>query len=77
MAAEPGGGSWLRKLNGGRGCRWPWKLGFATSWRWKCPSLLLRFSFLDDLLFRILYCLEAVVLVAALCFFYLCCGCHI
>ncbi|CAL9751016.1 unnamed protein product [Musa acuminata subsp. burmannicoides] len=76
MVAGRGGGGWFRKLNGG-GCRWPWKLRFATSWRWKCPSFLLRFSFLDDLLFRILYCLEAVVLVAALCFFYLCCGCHI
>ncbi|KAG6511214.1 hypothetical protein ZIOFF_029271 [Zingiber officinale] len=71
-------GGWFRKLSvGGSGHRRPWKLlGLAASWRWKRPALF-RSSLLDDLLFNVLYCVEGVVLVGALCLFYLCCGCHI
>ncbi|GLU22703.1 hypothetical protein SLE2022_387590 [Rubroshorea leprosula] len=36
----------------------------------------LHLSFMDDVLFRIVSVFEAIVLVVALCFFYLCCGCH-
>ncbi|KAJ9685957.1 hypothetical protein PVL29_015036 [Vitis rotundifolia] len=46
----------------------PWRLS-AFSWK--------KLSIVDDLVFKILYVLEAIVLVSTLCFFFLCCGCHI
>ncbi|GKU94213.1 hypothetical protein SLEP1_g7739 [Rubroshorea leprosula] len=52
-------------------CRWK-LLGSAFKWR----RLNLQLSFIDNLIFRIASVLEAIVLVATLCFFYLCCGCH-
>lgn len=76
---------WFKKLNSRTVFQWPWTWSFSffssspspspsgSSWR----GLNLGFSLLDDLLFQILYCVEAVVLVFALCFFFLCCGCHI
>jgi hypothetical protein len=74
---------WFKKLNSTPVFQWPcsWSFSFfssspspsGSSWR----GLHLGFSLLDDLLFQILYCVEAVVLVLALCFFFLCCGCHI
>ncbi|RWW09068.1 hypothetical protein GW17_00027464 [Ensete ventricosum] len=64
---------WFRKLN--KTHHWPWKPSFSASWGWKRPKL--RFSLLDDLAFHVLYFLEAVVLVAGFCCFFLCCGCHI
>ncbi|XP_030972441.1 uncharacterized protein LOC115992393 [Quercus lobata] len=59
------------------------RLRMQTAWRWKFlgsafkwKRLNLQLSFVDDVLFRILSVFEAIVLVATLCFFYLCCGCH-
>ncbi|XP_035544743.1 uncharacterized protein LOC108990492 [Juglans regia] len=57
-----------------RGQNWRWKFFFGSAFRWK--RLNLKLSFVDDLLFRIASLFEAIVLVARLCFFYLCCGCH-
>lgn len=48
-------------------------LGSAFKWR---RVTNLQISFVDDLLFKIVSMLEAVVLGGALCFFFLCCGCH-
>ncbi|CAL9145745.1 unnamed protein product [Musa hybrid cultivar] len=64
---------WFRKLN--KEHRWLWKPSFSASWRWKRPRL--RFSLVDDLTFRVLYFLEAVVLVGGFCCFFLFCGCRI
>ncbi|CAL1410537.1 unnamed protein product [Linum trigynum] len=53
--------------------RWRWK--FLTSvFKWKRVNL--QISLVDDVLFKIASVLEAIVLVATLSFFYLCCGCH-
>ncbi|CAD5173369.1 unnamed protein product [Musa acuminata subsp. burmannicoides] len=76
MVGGHGAGGWPRVPNNKEN-HWPEKLASAASWRWWKRPALPRFSFLDDLLFRVLSCLEAVVLVGALCFFYLCCGCHL
>ncbi|XAR72449.1 hypothetical protein NMG60_11019089 [Bertholletia excelsa] len=48
--------------------RKPWKLR-SSGLRWKL-------WFVDGFLFKIVSIFEAIALVAALCFFYLCCGCH-
>jgi hypothetical protein len=53
---------------------WRWNL-VGTAFKWRRMNLL-QMSFLDDMIFRILSVFEAIVLVATLCFFYLCCGCH-
>ncbi|KAK6932230.1 hypothetical protein RJ641_001854 [Dillenia turbinata] len=53
-----------------------WRLKFVFSaFRWK--RLNIQLSFLDDVLFKIVSVLEAIVLLSTLCFFFLCCGCHI
>ncbi|XP_062026683.1 uncharacterized protein LOC133742967 [Rosa rugosa] len=52
---------------------WPRKL--SSVFRWKRVDLRLRI--IDDVVFKILSVVEAVVLVSTLCFFFLCCGCHI
>ncbi|KAG1367962.1 hypothetical protein COCNU_14G004300 [Cocos nucifera] len=70
MATKRG---WFKRLN--KEYSWPWKLRFSTSRRWKRVSL--RFSFFDDVVFHVLYFLEAIFLVAAFICFFLCCGCHI
>ncbi|XP_008793612.1 uncharacterized protein LOC103709866 [Phoenix dactylifera] len=62
----------FKRLN--KDYRWPWKLRLSTSWRWK--RVTIRFSFFDDVVFHVLYFLEAIVLVAAFGCFFLCCGCH-
>ncbi|KAJ9135892.1 hypothetical protein P3X46_033017 [Hevea brasiliensis] len=66
---------WLfRKLKVKESWRWRWRfLGSAFKWKRKHFQL----SFVDDVLFKIVSVFEAIVLVATLCFFYLCCGCHI
>ncbi|KAL5771995.1 hypothetical protein ACOSP7_011600 [Xanthoceras sorbifolium] len=52
---------------------WRWKF-LGSSFKWK--RLNFHLSFIDDLLFKFVSVFEAVVLVATLCFFFLCCGCH-
>ena len=57
----------------------------SRSFRWKrmpaLPSLSLRAgsasAALDEVAFRVMYVVEAVVLGLALSCFFLCCGCHI
>ncbi|KAF2537935.1 hypothetical protein F2Q68_00020142 [Brassica cretica] len=41
--------------------------------KWK--RLNLKLSFLDSLRFRIMFIIEAMVVVSKLAFFFLCCGC--
>ncbi|CAK7346667.1 unnamed protein product [Dovyalis caffra] len=52
---------------------WPWKI---SGIKWK-RGLGLQLNIIDNLVFKVLYVAEAIVLVSTLCFFYLCCGCHI
>ncbi|PKU82453.1 hypothetical protein MA16_Dca005458 [Dendrobium catenatum] len=68
---------WFKRLRR-RSSFWPWKLrfSFSSSWRWNRLSQV-RFSVLNELIFRILYVLEAIVLISTFCFFYLFCGCHV
>ncbi|KAL5221363.1 hypothetical protein ABZP36_026076 [Zizania latifolia] len=58
----------MLSLQGARGPSYGW------SWEEKAGLVV---SLLDDALFQVLYAAEAVVLSAALCSFFLCCGCHI
>ncbi|KAB2004054.1 hypothetical protein CXB51_027807 [Gossypium anomalum] len=51
-----------------------WKL--SSAFKWKKP-IDFQVKIIDNLVFRVLYVVEAVVLVSTLCFFYLCCGCNI
>ncbi|CAI0451929.1 unnamed protein product [Linum tenue] len=53
--------------------RWRWKF-LTSAFKWKRVNL--QISLVDDVLFKIASVLEAIVLVATLSFFYLCCGCH-
>ncbi|KAJ6979412.1 hypothetical protein NC653_027533 [Populus alba x Populus x berolinensis] len=54
---------------------WGWRLKFmGSAFKWK--RLNLQLSFFDDLIFKLVSVLEAIVLVITLCFFFLCCGCH-
>ncbi|KAG5527210.1 hypothetical protein RHGRI_028195 [Rhododendron griersonianum] len=64
LGKKKGGGGWWRN----------WRLK-SSGFRWK--GLRFRIWFVDGFLFKILSICEAIVLVANLCFFYLCCGCHI
>lgn len=77
-----------RKSTGRRGGGYDGASGGAgNSGRWRFKSFspglrrngrfTLRLWFIDGFLFKIVSVLEAVILVATLCFFYLCCGCHI
>ncbi|KAI8526617.1 hypothetical protein RHMOL_Rhmol12G0009700 [Rhododendron molle] len=55
-----------------------WRLGHVFKWKKGPPGgINFKISIRDGVVFRILYVLEAVVLVSTLCFFFLCCGCHI
>ncbi|KAL7211473.1 hypothetical protein ACSBR2_014355 [Camellia fascicularis] len=65
-----------RKGSGGGGGsrRWWWRLR-SSGFRWK--RLRFQLWFVDGFLFKIVSVFEAIFLVATLCFFYLCCGCHI
>jgi hypothetical protein len=67
---------WLfKRLKMKESWRWRWRLRFLVSaFKWK--RLKIQLSLLDDLLFKIISVLEAIVLVITLCFFFLCCGCH-
>ncbi|OMP07637.1 hypothetical protein COLO4_07174 [Corchorus olitorius] len=67
--------SWsLKKLVVGKESKWPWKFS-ASAFKWKRNDFQMKI--VDNLVFRVLYVVEAIVLVSTLCFFYLCCGCHI
>ncbi|CAN0853926.1 hypothetical protein LINGRAHAP2_LOCUS5767 [Linum grandiflorum] len=49
--------------------RWRWKF-LSSAFKWK------RIKMVDDALFKIASVFEAIVLVATVGFFYLCCGCN-
>ncbi|KAJ3695258.1 hypothetical protein LUZ60_000635 [Juncus effusus] len=78
---------WFKKLSSKCIFQWPWGCNFgifssssssspsSSNWSWR--DLHFGLSLLDDLLFHVLYFVEAIVLVFALCFFFLCCGCNI
>ncbi|CAA3000896.1 AF211538_1Avr9 Cf-9 rapidly elicited 180, partial [Olea europaea subsp. europaea] len=53
-----------------------WKFKSSTGLRWK-RRFSLHLWFVDDILFKIVSIFEAIILVATLCFFFLCCGCHL
>ncbi|CAH2038751.1 unnamed protein product [Thlaspi arvense] len=48
----------------------------TSSFKWK-PVEILQTEIVDGVVFKVMYVVEAVVVVSTLCFFYLCCGCHI
>nr|POE95296.1 hypothetical protein CFP56_05656 [Quercus suber] len=48
---------------------------FFPTFKWK--RLDFQMAIVDGVVFKIVSVVEAVVLVSTLCFFYLCCGCHI
>ncbi|GKV15592.1 hypothetical protein SLEP1_g26369 [Rubroshorea leprosula] len=59
-----------------------WLLKVERLWRWKTSGLKwkrvdFQVAIMDNLVFRVLYVVEAVVVVSTLCFFFLCCGCHV
>ncbi|KAJ4729023.1 putative Transmembrane protein [Melia azedarach] len=62
----------LKKVVSKESFVWPWKLSGAFKWK----RLDFQMTIIDDLIFKIMYVVEAVVLVSTLCFFFLCCGCH-
>ncbi|KAG6419314.1 hypothetical protein SASPL_121531 [Salvia splendens] len=63
------------KKASGSGSAWRWKLKTSAGLRWK-KRFNLHLWFIDDVLFKVVSAFEAVCLVSALCFFFLCCGCH-
>ncbi|XP_043814531.1 uncharacterized protein LOC122724076 [Manihot esculenta] len=66
--------SWsLKKVGINKDQLWPWRISIS-SFKWK--RLDFQLKIIDTLVFKILYVVEAIVLVSTLCFFYLCCGCH-
>ncbi|KAJ6796621.1 uncharacterized protein M6B38_219430 [Iris pallida] len=50
-------------------------LSVGINRKWKKSSL--KYFLVDGVSFRILYFLEGILLGAGLCFFFLCCGCHL
>ncbi|CAN8295303.1 unnamed protein product [Cochlearia groenlandica] len=48
----------------------------TTSFKWKRVEMI-QMEIVDGVVFKVMYVVEAFVLVSTLCFFYLCCGCHI
>ncbi|XP_077249531.1 uncharacterized protein LOC143889242 [Tasmannia lanceolata] len=53
---------------------WLWRFGRSV-FGWK--HLKLKVCTMDDILFRILSVVEAIIVVSGLIFFYFCCGCRI
>ncbi|KAK4751151.1 hypothetical protein SAY87_004633 [Trapa incisa] len=53
------------------------KLRKGAAMRWKKMATSIRVSIFDTVLFKVVSVVEAIALVSTLCFFYLCCGCHI
>uniref|UniRef100_A0A1J3GG62 Uncharacterized protein n=3 Tax=Noccaea caerulescens TaxID=107243 RepID=A0A1J3GG62_NOCCA len=48
----------------------------SSSFKWKRVEIL-QLDIVDGVVFKVMYVVEALVLVSTLCFFYLFCGCHI
>ncbi|CAA7026421.1 unnamed protein product [Microthlaspi erraticum] len=48
----------------------------SLSSKWKRVEIL-QIEIVDGVVFKVMYVVEALVLVSTLCFFYLFCGCHI
>ncbi|KAJ0244937.1 Transmembrane protein [Hirschfeldia incana] len=48
----------------------------SSSFKWKRVDIL-HTEIVDGVVYNVMYVVEGVVLVSTLCFFYLCCGCHI
>ncbi|KAL1202102.1 hypothetical protein V5N11_015042 [Cardamine amara subsp. amara] len=48
----------------------------SSSGKWMRVEIL-QTEIVDGVVFKVMYVVEAFVLVSTLCFFYLCCGCHI
>ncbi|ERN09174.1 hypothetical protein AMTRI_Chr03g48470 [Amborella trichopoda] len=59
----------------------PWKLSPTGGKRKKQRefqwSYLFHLGIIDDFVFKIVAIFESIVLIAILCFFFLCCGCNI
>nr|UYM26426.1 PAP1 [Diospyros kaki] len=72
MEKKPGGSFFFKRLGKKGSSRWWFR---SSGLRWK--KLSFQLWFVDGFLFKIVSVLEAIALVATLCFFYLCCGCHI
>ncbi|PIN11576.1 hypothetical protein CDL12_15818 [Handroanthus impetiginosus] len=56
-----------------------WSFKGIRQWRLsslKSRKMNIQVWIVDDVIFKIVYVVEAIVLVSTLCFFYLCCGCH-
>lgn len=55
-----------------------WRLfeQWKKSWTFSKSSTIFSSWIVDGFLFKIVSVFEGVVLVSALCFFFLCCGCH-
>ncbi|KAI4295411.1 hypothetical protein L6164_035459 [Bauhinia variegata] len=47
----------------------------VSAFKWKKVNVF-PVSFMRDVIFKVVSVFEAIVLVLALSFFYLCCGCH-
>jgi len=62
-----------KKVMTGKDRLYPWKF---SGIKWK-RGLDFHLNIIDNLVFKVLYVAEAAVLVSTLCFFCLCCGCHI
>jgi len=62
-----------KKVMTGKDRLYPWKF---SGIKWK-RGLDFHLNIIDNSVFKVLYVAEAAVLVSTLCFFYLCCGCHI
>ncbi|XP_010522078.1 PREDICTED: uncharacterized protein LOC104800829 [Tarenaya hassleriana] len=54
----------------------PWRRLSSSAMKWKRLDFIQK-GIMDNVVFRVMYVVEALVLVSTLCFFYLCCGCHI
>ncbi|KAJ0051714.1 hypothetical protein Pint_01403 [Pistacia integerrima] len=50
----------------------PWKISNAFKWK----RLDFQVKIFDDLVFKVMSVVEAVVLISTVCFFFLCCGCN-
>jgi len=49
----------------------------SSSAKWKRVEIIMLTEIVDGVVYKVMYVVEAFVLVSTLCFFYLCCGCHI